>query len=470
LGATIAYNIVLIIADAYRFDCLSVFNPQYPFTPRLHHRMRSWYQFPLCFSSAPWTLPSCSSILAGVHSSTHGYYFHNRSFGRPTLARYLDRQFYKIGIVNNGNLREFSGLHEGFDEYHYFDSHDEPYTKAQEFLLSRRREEPYFLFFHTNIPHDYFKEDCRQYYRLCFPERNDWYSLEPRVVSWSGLSPDQRAMVRSFYDACVSRMDQKLAELLDLIDQDRTIICFLADHGEGLDYDTARLHHGGRLHNDLINVPLLIHLPPCAPATHHASLSANQRSSLSTSDLAPTLLELCGCPVPQGLDGKSILELSPQLHRCLPSEDRRYLYGPTRERFNVNLEGKNTSWSSRIKNFLGQITVARGFNLKGYVEYPYKLIITSYARSPIIPPWLMFKVLRKYLFFPTAELVCHQNLVVSLELFDLEKDPCERQNLLYGGSPDSFKDFIGERMKGFPDMSITVMGREYSLKRLLQPF
>ncbi len=333
----------------------------------------------LCFSSAPWTLPSCSSILSGLHSPTHGYYFQNRSLGRLTLAHYLGTEYYRIGIVNNGNLKEFSGLHEGFDEYHYFDGHDDPYEKAREFLLGDAGKKPYFLFFHTNIPHDYFKAETRGYYCSCFPDRNDWFALDSAIISWSGLSPDQRARIRTFYDSCVSRMDEKLAELLDLIDPDRTIICFLSDHGEGFDYERARLHHAGRLHNDLINVPLLIHLSPRAPETHHRELVHNQSSSLSTSDLVPTLLELSRRPVPPGLDGKSILHLSPQLSRCLPSEDRRYLYVSTRERFNVNLEGKNTSWSSRFKNCLGQLTVARGFNMKGYVEYPYKLIITSLA-------------------------------------------------------------------------------------------
>jgi hypothetical protein len=262
-------------------------------------------------------------------------------------------------------------------------------------------------------------------------------------------------------------MDEDLADLLDLIDLDRTIICFLSDHGEGFDYEQARIHHGGRLHDDLINVPLLIHIPPDAPAAHHSALASNERCSLSTSDLVPTILQLSGRPVPPGLDGKSILELSPESNRCLPSEDKRYLYGPTRERFNVNLKGKNMSWSSRFKNRLGQLTIARGFNLKGYVEYPYKLVITSYVGSALVPSAVMSSVLRRYLFYPNAVLVRRENLVIGLELFDLEKDPDESQNLLNGRSSDSFSAFIGGRMKGFPDASFTVLGKGYRLEGLL---
>ncbi len=98
-------NIVLIVADAYRQDSNKVFSPNYPFTPQLYERMRTWNHFPLCYSSAPWTLPSCFSILSGIDSSTHGYFFHDREFGRQTIADYLGDRYYKIGVMNHTKRR-----------------------------------------------------------------------------------------------------------------------------------------------------------------------------------------------------------------------------------------------------------------------------------------------------------------------------------------------------------------------------
>ena len=464
------YNIVVIVADAYRRDALSVFDQDYPYTPRLHRRMRSWYRFPRCFSSAPWTLPSCSSILSGLHASTHGYFFQNRPFGRPTLADYLGARYHRIGVVNNGNLTEFSGLHTGFDEYHHVVDHDGPFAKAREFLSRDGGARPFLLFLHTNLPHDYFRMESRQYYEACFPGRGGWFSMAPHLISWSGLSADQRARIRSFYDSCVARMDEQLSRLLAGIDLDRTIVCFVADHGEGLDYARRRIHHGGRLHNDLINVPLLISLPPGAPAAHHEALRAAQRSSVSTSDIVPTLLALAGAPLPANLDGVSLLRpgSSP---RALPSEDRRYLYRATGERVNVNRKGKHTSRIRRLKNRLTRHTLARRINLKGHIQDPYKLIVTTYAHSRAIPGPLVDAVLRRYGFVaPRAVRLHHDNnLVMAFELFQMDDDPGETVNLLAECPPTALGRALDDVMSGVADVPIVVGERTYRLGDVFGP-
>ena len=458
------YNIVLIIADAYRRDCAPLFSNSFRLHAALLPRMQSWYRFRRCFSSAPWTLPSCSSILSGLHSSTHGYFFQNRPFGQPILPGYLGRDYHRIGIVNNENLTPFTGFDREFDEYQYYASHEEPFERARKFLCEHKTGIPYFLLFHTNVTHDYYIKRAQPHYQSLFPERNDWFELGKQVTTWSGLSSERRARIRDFYDACVSNVQQRLAELLEFVDEDHTIICFIADHGEGFDYERSRIHHAGRLHNDLIAVPLAIHLPKDAPQRHHACLSENQSVPVSTSDVVPTLLELSGHSAPPGLDGCSIIASPALLHgRTLPVEDRRYLYSASRERFNVNRKGKNTTRWARMKNLLGQGTVARQFNLKGYVEYPYKLIVTSYVRSPLVPATVP-RFFRDRLFFPEAVLLQTRDLSFSLELFNVEADPEESENILLGPSPASIRGFIRDRMKGFPKMNIVLGGVSYQLQ------
>lgn len=461
------FNIVLIIADAYRRDCAPHFSDTFRLPAPLLPRMQFWHRFQHCFSSAPWTLPSCSSILSGVHSSTHGYFFQNRSFGRRILASYLGRDYHRIGIVNNENLKPFTGFDQDFDDYQCYASHDEPFESATKFLREHKYRAPYFLFFHTNVTHDYYMKRAQPHYQSLFPERSDWFELGKQVTTWSGLSPERKARIRCFYDACVSSVQQRLADLLELVDEDRTIICFVSDHGEGFDYERARIHHAGRLHDDLIAVPLAIHLPAKAPQEHREALSANEGLSISTSDIVPTFLELSGQTVPPGLDGRSMVAHSSVPERSLPAEDKRYLYTATRERFNVNRAGKNTTWWGRTKNRLGQETVARQFNLKAYIEYPYKLIVTSYLRSPFVPAALP-RVFRSRLHFPNAMLLQVKDLTLSLELFDLKTDQAESENVLLGLSGRSIGEAIQDRMKGFPKMSIEIGGVSYELRDLLR--
>jgi|RhiMetdeSRZDD1v2_1073273.scaffolds.fasta_scaffold04212_8 hypothetical protein len=458
------YDIVLIIADAYRQDSAQRASAESAGSP-FFGKLRPFYWFPRCFSSAPWTLPSCSSILSGVDSSRHGYFLHGRAFGLPTIGHHLKGDFHRAAVVNNGNLRTFTGFQEDFDEYHYLSGHQNPFDKARDVLKAGGSGKPLFLFFHTNIPHDYYLKYSREYYETYFPGREDWFYMAARVLSWNGLSPQQRVTVRSFYDASTRNMEERLGALLEVLDLERTIVCFVADHGEGFDYDLARVHHGGRLHDDLLRVPLLIRLPEGADRNVHDRLAAAQESGCSSTDIVPTLLELAGYEVPSGIDGSTLLAAG-KAGRRLVSEDRRYLYKPNRERLNVNSTGKNTTFWTRLKNRVLKRTLLRGFNVKSYVRYPHKLIVTSLATSRLVPRPVMSFFLDG-LFMSKDQLQHVGNVVLSLELFDLEKDPGETHNLLRDLPGDRLRDPIGDRLGGLSDLEITVGGQRVALEASL---
>jgi hypothetical protein len=450
-------DIVLIIADAYRKDNaeLAVARDTSPFFPRL----RPFYWFPRCFSSAPWTLPACSSILSGVDSSRHGYFLHTRSFGLATIGRYLKGDFHRAAVVNNGNLRTFTGFQDDFDEYHYLTGHQSPFDKARDILKTRSRK-PLFLLFHTNIPHDYYLSYSRDYYKTYFPANQDWFYVASRVSTWRGLSSQQRTTIRSIYDASTRNMEERLGALLDLVDLERTIICFVADHGEGFEYDRARIHHGGRLHDDLLRVPLLIRLPESFAGDAHGKLAAAQGVACSSTDIAPTLLELAGYQGASEVDGRSLLTASARNPgRRLVSEDRRYLYKPNRERLNVNFIGKNTTRWTRLKNLVTQRTLLRGFNIKSYIRYPHKLIVTSLSLATGLLPRPVISLFLDTLFLSTGQLLQVGRLAFSLELFDLENDPAEAHNLLGDLPRDKLRDSIGDRIGRLNDVEVTIRGK-----------
>jgi Sulfatase len=461
-----AYNLVLIVADTYRKDSAAL-SPAAARRSRFFDKLQPFYAFDRCFSSAPWTLPACASILSGIDSSSHGYFFHDRPLGRPTLGRYLNRKFQKFAIVNNRNLREFTGFPGDFDKYWHYPKHEEPFARARKVLTNKRGKTPYLLFFHTNIPHDYFQEVSRDYYQEAFPDDNEWFLLGARVGTWAGLPEEQHAKVRSLYDASTRRMEEQLAALLELIDLDQTILCFVADHGEGFDYARARIHHGGRLHDDLIRVPMVLRLPAGAPREYHEKLAAAQEQSCSIVDILPTLLEFVGNAVPQNISGRSLLETPHnEQQRKLVAEDKRYLYRPTRQRYNVNFRGQNTSFWSRLKNLAAQKTIIRGFNLKAYIRYPYKLIITSYRHPSYVS--CLQTLVSENLFFSRDPLVQLEDVTLSLELFDLEADPMESRNLLSRTSQGTLRDEIGDRLGDLSDMMIDIMGKKFSVEAAVQ--
>lgn len=74
-----------------------------------------------------------------------------------------------------------------------------------------------------------------------------------------------------------------------------------ADHGEGFEAEGRRVHHGGRLHEDLLRVPLLLRMP--GRLTPGRVVEPTVRSV----DVLPSVLELLGLPIPAGLAGESLL-------------------------------------------------------------------------------------------------------------------------------------------------------------------
>jgi arylsulfatase A-like enzyme len=457
-------NVVLIVVDTYRHDSLRLFNSDYRFTPRLAERMADWLRFPRCFSSAPWTLPACTSILSGVDAGTHGCFVHGRPYEGPTLAERLSPGFRTLGIANNTNLQEISGLQRGFEEYDYVSDHDAAFRLAEERLANVGSGRPFFLFFHTNIPHDYYKSFTEPYYRSCFPDQGDWFGLERGVTSWAGVPAERRRRIRDLYDGCIHQLDRRLASLIDRLDLDSTIVCFVADHGEGFDYESGRVHHGGRVHDDLIRVPLLFHLPPGVPEGLRDALGRRREFAASTSDIVPTLLELVGRPPPSDVDGVSLV--SAPVERSLVSEDRRYLYSPDRNRLNRNRYGKNTTWWSRPRNRLLQGLVLSDFNTKAFVEYPLKLIVNSYLLKSRDTRWMLAPVVRR-LAYPGTATGWSGRVMAALELYDLSADPGETRNLLGGPASAGAGSLLRGRLPGFDSMSVLLGGREHRVADLV---
>ena len=106
------------------------------------------------------------------------------------------------------------------------------------------------------------------------------------------------------YDAEVAYADATLGQFLDRLRAahalDRTLIVVTADHGESLG-EHGEMTHGLFAYNATLAVPLIIAGPEISPA-HVDALVAH-------ADLTPTILDLVGAPMPDGLDGQSLVRL-----------------------------------------------------------------------------------------------------------------------------------------------------------------
>ncbi len=122
------------------------------------------------------------------------------------------------------------------------------------------------------------------------------------VPKGNPISADFAKTLRHGYYACVSYTDAQVGHLLDALEQegltDNTIIVFWGDHGWQLgDHGLWHKHTNFEL---ATRAPLLLSVPK--------QKTAGQKCDVPVEfvDIYPTLADLCGLPVPAGLDGQSL--------------------------------------------------------------------------------------------------------------------------------------------------------------------
>jgi hypothetical protein len=109
------------------------------------------------------------------------------------------------------------------------------------------------------------------------------------------------------YNTGVSAADAAVAELISALHKQKidgnTAIIVVADHGQSLGAHGENAH-GIFLYNETMHVPLLIKLPEAQPAPKRVS------ARVRLIDVAPTLLEIAGIPVPSQMQGQSLLRIA----------------------------------------------------------------------------------------------------------------------------------------------------------------
>ena len=127
----------------------------------------------------------------------------------------------------------------------------------------------------------------------------------------------QAQKIQALYYAMIEQIDEQLGRLLEALERtgqrEHTLVIFTSDHGEALG-DHGLTLKGCRFFDGLTRVPLIWSWP--------GRFRAGVRSDalVELTDIAPTLLELAGLPVPGRMQGRSLLPIltgaaAPDRHR-----------------------------------------------------------------------------------------------------------------------------------------------------------
>jgi arylsulfatase A-like enzyme len=284
-------GIVLITLDTTRADHLGCYGSTTAATPNLDALSQEGVRFEQAMTAVPTTLPSHASMFTGLYPPSHGVRY-NGMFRLGDESETIAERLHAAGFATAAVPSAFpvaatTGLAQGFDTYK--DMFAEPNGARQKPTASRLASDvtklgleviqaagtkPFFVWLHYYDAH---------------------YPYEPPF-------PFSSTFREHPYDGEIAYVDKQLGVLFDGLKKaglwDKLAIVVAGDHGEGL-YEHGERMHAQLTYQSTLRVPHLIKAPG-------ARTGLVVREPISLVDVAPTVLDLAGLPVPSGLDGISL--------------------------------------------------------------------------------------------------------------------------------------------------------------------
>jgi arylsulfatase A-like enzyme len=302
--------VVLVDLDTLRADRLSIYGNPRPTSPHLDAFARSATRFEWAFAQAPYTLPSQVSILTSLYPQTHGVVRPKDSMGSEAFT--LAEAFHAAGwrtaaFVDGGFVAASLGLDQGFESFVEFGQQGLAKSEAPiaEWLRAHSRE-PFFLFIHTYDTHSPYAPPEPYRARFTAGMAAPTPGFEPTTealeeVRAARLSPNDLEYARALYDGEVAFVDDWFGRLTRQMEElglsERAVVAVVSDHGEEFREHGSFLHE--KLYATVTRVPMLVR-------TSGGTSGQVVRAPVETVDLMPTLLELAGLPLPQGIEGRSL--------------------------------------------------------------------------------------------------------------------------------------------------------------------
>ena len=297
-------NVVLIIVDSLRADRMQAYDYQRETTPFLSSLVESGRM-----KKARDAFATCSESFCGITSTLASREFQDISAETFQLQDVLHDEGYQTWFLLSGNHRAWNGLprfYHASDGTLFDGSQTERYTMDDDRLVleglervpAASADRPAFFYVHLMSTH---------YLGVQFPESHVFTRADDRVSP--GLEPYkilEKLNKPDRYDDKVLQADGVIRRLFDALNAkhylDEAVVVVTGDHGEGL--GERHWAHGWHLYNEDIRIPLLLY---DAPAATYPDLAFGVQV-----DIAPTILDRLGLPIPASWEGQSLLSPSPQ--------------------------------------------------------------------------------------------------------------------------------------------------------------
>ena len=270
-------HILLISLETLRRDHLGCYGCQRPLMPHLDRLAEGGVLFQDMVANCGWTLPQHMTLMTGLYPLSHGVTLWDSpplSHGKKLLAEHLKEQGYRtlagVSVRNHFGGGAKFGFDRGFDEHLPGAEYNQHMPWTEGFVLDRFREHgtsgPCFVYVHVNDSHEPFRP----------PE--PWYSM------WGESYHSRYEGQLGYVDHYLGRIFAGLKEM-GLWEQ--TLVVIFADHGTEI-WEHAFIEKKCNLYNEILHVPLIMHLPGVIPEGRVVEGLAE------SAQVAPTILDAAG--------------------------------------------------------------------------------------------------------------------------------------------------------------------------------
>lgn len=410
------YNVILIICDALRPDHLSCYGYNKKTSPNIDLIAKEGIIFTNVFSQGTITLPCVASIVSSLYPFCHNmlYIFRDELPKEIiTLPEILNIYGYKniwFGPLKDPHTGLSKSLLRGFTKELYFllgtedkifnyiqENSNKPFFIAIHSYQTHEGTFPYKRFtndFSVNISEAFLKEidELKNSIKSkieIYKSFKDWkydaiYTMQfDTYMKGINLFDNNKTLeFLALLDSSIYEMDKKLiggliAHLKKLNLYEKTIIIITADHSNEYK-EHGYIGHGNTLYDESIRVPLIFYLPGLKNGFKKGNLVQNI-------DIMPTVLDLLGIPISHQIQGISLREI---------------------------MENKKNALTNKY-----------------VLSYTYGLLSIRLKR------WKLIVRLNNDLFDSNSRLedvksFLDKDMLFKKELFDLKRDPYERNNLI----------------------------------------
>lgn len=329
-------NVILVVADAVRSDHVGLYGYGPDTTPHLDAlAAKGSIVATRYFSNSSYTLPAIASIFTARNPAAHGVtdYGDVLRDDFTTLAETFREAGYATAAFSATLLitPEF-GFAQGFDTYRIFRDYRGDFFYARVLgamglvdydkradatrvaaraisWLEKNDDRPFFMMVFFADPHFEYKAPRHLIEKFADPDYLRVTDLDEFFLGYAkGKLRDEEslAFAKSLYDAEIAFVDQATRALWDAVAlaglEEKTIMMVTSDHGEQF-YEHGTSRHGKSLYVEEIHCPLVLIDPTLGKSLR---VEAPARGI----DVYPTLVDAAGLPVPEGLEGASLLPLA----------------------------------------------------------------------------------------------------------------------------------------------------------------